>query len=181
MAKSDSEALLSEIARKLRTLQCICENTAAVGGVVVQNYQPVDCNGDPVGDPIDVIPTITVAKQDVSLCNYEQVATAIGEAVNGTYDVAGLYVIGEDATASLSDLGLDMSKLHSVSILVIPGTANTGTVDISGDLGDGNQVATGLPVGVGTGWTASTVFGVGNMSFTTTMNARVLITTTSTA
>ena len=71
------EALLSEIARKLRKLDCVCEGINNIDGTVIQNYQPLDCAGDPIGSPIDVMATVSVAKQDVAICNYQQLADAI--------------------------------------------------------------------------------------------------------
>lgn len=168
MAKSDSELLLSEIAKKLRTLQCICENTATTGGAIVQSYQPLDCNGDPVGPPISVMPTISVAKQDVSICN-------TGDII-GAYNIPYMVIVGESAEFNLIvDGSLDVTKLHSVSCTIL---GTTGTVDFSGDLGGGTQSGTAIPVGASFGWEASTVFGTGTLNFTTTADAKVLITAT---
>ena len=46
---ASDNTLLSEIARKLRKLECICANTASTGGAIVQAYQPLDCNGTQLG------------------------------------------------------------------------------------------------------------------------------------
>jgi len=175
MAQSQQE-LLSEIAKKLRILECICKNTASSGGAIVKDYQPLDCNGDPVGTPLDVMATISVAIQDVSVCNYQQLADAINLGQTNPYNVPFMTIVGESSEFNLIvDGGLDVTKLHSVSFSVL---GTTGTVDISGDLGAGNQNGTLIPVGASSGWTATTTFGSGTLNFTTTANARVLITAT---
>lgn len=161
------ETLLSEIARKLRKLDCICEGVNATGNIVIKNYQVLDCNGDPIGSPIDVMPTISVAKQDVSICNTDALALAI----TGIYNVSTMSVVPINTVYSLTDLGVTVEKLHSISFTVL-----TGTVSISGTLGGGTQTATGLPVGVSSGWTASTEFGTGGIEFTTNGTGTILIT-----
>lgn len=170
MAKSDSELLLSEIAKKLRTLQCICENTANSGGAIVKDYQPLDCNGDPIGSPLNVMPTISVAKQDVSLCNYQQLADAINLGETIPYNIPVIWSIGPDSSGAT---GLDMSKTHSLSFTII---GTTGTVTFSGNLGDGSQSLTGIPTGVSFGIQATTVFAIGDITITTTGDATVIIT-----
>lgn len=169
MAKSDSELLLSEIAKKLRTLQCICENTANTGGAIVKDYQPLDCDGAPVGAPIDVMATIAVAKQDVAICNVTELAEAI--AIGGDeYDIPTV----ESATTdwALSDNN-DIAKVHSISISVISSTS-TDTVNLTID---GGTPAT-LPVGFTYNATASTVFNVDFVVDTFVGSPTVIITTT---
>lgn len=147
MAKSDAEVLLSEIARKLNTLKCICNAVAATSGIVIENYQPLDCNGDPIGAPISVMPTISVAKQDVAVCNWQQLSDGIALAVNGAYNEPIL----ESATTdwNLSDNN-DISKVHSINIAV----TGAGTVDLTID--GGTSVT--LPVGYTYNQTVSSVF-----------------------
>ncbi len=168
--------LLSEIARKLRKLDCICEGINSESTLVIKDYQPLDCNGDPIGSPLNVMPTIGIAKQDVSVCNYQQLADAINLGQTNPYNVPFMAIVGESSEFNLIvDGGLDVTKLHSVSFSVL---GTTGTVDINGDLGAGNQNGTLIPVGASSGWTATTTFGSGTLNFTTTANARVLITAT---
>lgn len=172
MAKSASEALLSEIAKRLRS---ICCNTASTGGTIVQNYQPLDCNGDPVGTPIDVMAMISVAKMDTSICNYQQVADAIA----GTYNVPNMGIVPSAGStkALIADFLVDVTKLHSISIVII---GTTGTVSMTGTLGGGTQTYATLPVGFSTNFVASTVFGTGDISWTTTGDATVIVSTLST-
>lgn len=166
MAKSDSELLLSEIAKKLRTLQCICENTANSGGAIVKDYQPLDCNGDPVGSPLNVLPTISVAKQDVRICNTDAIT-------GGTFNKPITVVIPNSTDIQLSALAgsIDITKLHSVSLSVL-----SGTVDINGDLGGGSQSATGLPKGTNILYVATTTFDTGDIEIITDPSGTVLIT-----
>lgn len=150
---ADQYQLLSEIAKRLRLLECICKNTlsgGAVGSIIVEDYQPLDCDGNPVGDPISVMPVISVAKQDVAICNYQQVADAINEA--GLYNVPIIEVV--TTNWALSDNN-DITKVHSISISVI-GTSSADTIDLAID---GGTVAT-LPAGFSTTWKASTTLGV---------------------
>ncbi len=136
-------SILSEIARKLRPLSCICDNT---GSALVKDYQPLDCNGDPVGTPIDVMATISVAKQDVSLCNSIEVATAI----NGEYNVPILET-GFDGWILSSNN--DISKVHSISISF---TGTSGSADLTID---GGAPVT-CPIGYSYNLTVSTVLNV---------------------
>jgi len=168
MAKSPLEQL-SEVAKKLRSLQCTLDcNLSQLSGTVVKNYQPIDCNGDPVGSPIDVMATVSIAKQDVSICNTD--------AIVGTYNVPNMIIVGPNASDTLAG-NVDVTKLHSVAITII---GTTGTVDMTGSLGGGVQTATGLPVGFSINFVASTVFGTGDISWTTTGDATVIISCMST-
>ncbi|MEI6887581.1 MAG: hypothetical protein WCK31_05090 [bacterium] len=170
---ASQETLLSEIARKLRKLDCICEGVNLTGNLVVKNYQPLDCSGLPVGSPIDVMPTISIAKQDVSVCN----TTALATAINGLYNVPNMIIVASGGTTDTISTHIDVTKLHSVSVTII---GTTGTVDMTGDLGGGIQTATALPVGFSINFDASTVFGSGDISFTTTGDATVIISCIST-
>ncbi len=158
--------LFSKMTHSLHRLENLCCYLGPLGNAIVENYQPVDCNGDPVGPPINVMATISVAKNDVAICNTTELAQAIADAINlgsaDLWNVPTMIVIPVDSTYALTDLGLDVTKLHSIDFSVI-----TGTVDIDGDLGGGSQVAAGLPVGVNGGWTATTVWGTGDIEFTT--------------
>lgn len=158
--------VLSEIARKLRKLDCICDGTQ---GLSIKNYQPIDCNGDPVGSPIDVMPTISIAKQDVAICNTD--------AIVGTYNIPNMIIVASGGTTDTLVAHTDVTKLHSVAVTII---GTTGTVDMTGNLGGGVQTSTGLPVGFSINFDASTVFGSGDISFTTTGNATVIISCMST-
>lgn len=170
MAQSQ-QTLLEEIAKKLRKLECICSNTASTSSAIVEDYQPLSCNGSPIGDPINVMPIISVAKTDVSICNVQELAAAI--AIGGDeYDVAFMDMVPIDTAWTLASLNLDVTKLHSISFTVI-----SGTLDISGDLGGGVQTGTALPKGTSSGWTISTTFGTGDIEFTTT-GGTTLITAT---
>ena len=108
--------------------------------------------------------TISVAKQDVAICNTD--------AIVGTYNVPFLASVENSATLALSaDLGVDVTKLHSLTVTVL-----SGTVQISGDLGGGGPSASGIPAGVSLTWKASTVFGTGDVTFMTDGTGRILIT-----
>ncbi len=146
---TSQQDLLSEIARKLRKLECICANTAATSGIIIENYQPLDCDGDPVGDPIDVMPTISVAKQDVAICNTQELADAINGGSAALYDVATIEAAS--GTWALSDNN-DISKVHSIAITII-GTPG-GTADFS--IGLGGTIT--VPVGFTYNNSATSVF-----------------------
>lgn len=141
------EGLLSEIARKLRKLDCICEGVNSTGNIIIEGYQPLDCNGDPVGSPISVMPTISVAKQDVNICNVTQLAEAIA---GGTYNEPWIESAYTDWNMSTSSV---ITKVHSVTVTII-GTAG-GTVDLT--IG-GSPIT--LPVGFSGTWQATTTFNV---------------------
>lgn len=143
------ERLLSEIARKLRPLECICEGVNTTNNIIIEDYQPLDCNGDPVGSPISVMPTISVAKQDVAICNTQELADAINGGTTTLYNIPN--VEAASGTWALSD-NHDISKVHSISITII-GTPG-GTADFSIGLGS----AITVPVGFSYNETASTEF-----------------------
>ncbi len=175
----DIEKRLENISKginKLVNIQCCGDNS-----IVVRNYQPLSCSGEPIGPPIDVMPTISVAKQDSNICNYQQLAQAIADAINlgsaDLYNVPFMATIPTGTTSAIiADLGLDITKLHSISFAVL-----AGTVDISGNLGGGTQSATGLPATASDGWQVTTVFGTGDLTFTTDGSGIVLVSATSKA
>ncbi len=165
MAQSDVERLLSEANRKLRTLQCICENTAASGGAIVKDYQPLDCNGDPVGPPIDVMATIAVAKQDVNICNVDAV-------LGGIYNIPRIVVVPPSSDQQLGDWSVDVTKLHSISITVI----GTGVVsEFHNNLAGSSDIVNNLPTGFSTNFTATTTFGSGGVEIVTDDNTSVIV------
>ncbi len=168
MATPDQK-LLEEIAKKLNPLKCICNNSTSLGSAVVESYQPVDCNGDPVGPPISAMATISIAKQDVTVCNTVALAQAIADAINmGSADLFNIPTI-EVATTdwNLSDNN-DITKVHSISFSV-----TSGTVDLS--INGGTAVT--LPTGFNDGWPATTVFGVDFTLTDFSMGANVIIST----
>lgn len=142
------ESLLQESNKNLRLINkalCCGTNTATV------TYQPVDCDGDPVGGLIQALPVLSVAKQDVSICNYQQVADAINGGDVAAYNIP---VIEAASSAwSLSDNN-DTTTVHSISISVIGTPGGTLTLSI-----DGGTAVT-LPVGYTYSGTATSTFGV---------------------
>lgn len=140
--------ILNEIARKLRKLDCICANTASNFSSLVEDYQATDCNGDPVGSPLNVQPVITINKQDVSICN----TTALAEAIRGLYNVPVVESVVANWNASDNN---DISKIHSITFTVIGDPTDTVDLTINGG------TAATLPVGNNIySATASTVFNV---------------------
>jgi len=134
------EQLLQESNKNLRQIkETLCCGSTLSNAVVL--YQPIDCNGDPVGPEMYVLPTISVAKQDVNICNHEQITFP-----TGYYNFPTV----EEATAAwrLSDNN-DPSKVHSISISVI-----VGTIDLIVD----NGATVTLPTGYTYNNTASSEF-----------------------
>jgi hypothetical protein len=177
------EQLLQEGNKNTRQIkeQLCC--SSALDNLVILNYQVIDCNGDPVGDPLSVLPTISMSKQDVSLCNVDELATAIALAITlGSpvfYNIPNIYELLPDTTTALvADLGVDVTKLHSIAFTVY---GTMGTLAIAGTLGGGVQTITAAPSGVSGGFPATTVFGTGDITFTITGDATVLISTISKA
>ncbi len=172
MATKTDSALLSEMARRLRAIQCNTCLQSGASGTIVANYQPLDCDGDPVGDPIDVMPVISVAKQDVAICNTQELADAINGGSTVLYNTPTIETASIDW--ALSDLN-DISKVHSISISVV-GTPG-GTVD----LGIGAGLPVMLPVGFTYTDTATTVFNLEYELTGFTGGARAIISTTQSA
>ncbi len=84
MALGDLFPLFSEIAKNGRLtnkfLCCIKDSenaNNALAELVLTEYQPLDCADAPLGDPIDVLPVLQVGKQNVELCNVQELADAI--------------------------------------------------------------------------------------------------------
>ncbi len=154
--------ILSEIAAKQNILKCICKNTGDLSNIIVENYQPLSCSGDPIGPEISVMPTIVVAKVDTNICNIDELAAAIDGGSSTPYNTPQ---IGNGTSEfSISEItGYDATKLHTVSFSVT-GEAG-GTVDMSGDLGGGMQLIAGVPVGFSDSIPATTVFGTGDLTF----------------
>lgn len=155
------QTLLEEIAKKLRKLECICANTASTGSAIVEDYQPLSCDGSPIGDPINVMATISVAKQDVNICNIDAL-------VGTLYNVPGF---ASRANGDTLGTVADPAKLHSITIIII---GNSGTVEIAGDLGDNFGDVT-VPIGFSTTFTATTTFGTGDLTFTCTGDATAVL------
>lgn len=174
MADARELALLSEIARKLRKLDCICEGVNSESSLVVEDYQPLDCNGDPVGSPLNVMPTIAVAKQDVNICNVDALAAAIDGGSSTPYNKPRF--LKYTSTRCLNgDDSIDMSKLHSVSFSITGSAGNT--VTMANTLGGASDTVTGLPVGFSDSFAATTIFGTGDLCFNTfTGDATVILT-----
>ncbi len=142
------QSTLNEIAQKLNLLKCICANTAGesatLADLVVEGYQPTDCNGDNIGPEINVLPVINIGKVDSSICNYQQVAEAIALAIEGGVVVfynEPIWEYADSGTWNLSDNN-DISTVHSISITV-GGTAG-GTVKLAIDGGTPIQIAVGF-------------------------------------
>lgn len=120
---------------------------------IVTPFQVTNCDGDPIGDPLNVIPVINVGNSQVSLCNIIPLAEAIATAIEGGTVVfynEPIWEYADSGTWNLSDNN-DISKVHSISISVA-GTAG-GSVHLTIDGG----TPVNMPVGLNYNLTVSSV------------------------
>lgn len=151
MAFGDFFPIFSEIAKNGRLtnkyLCCIKDTENANNGlndIILLDYQPLDCEDNPVGDPLGVLPVLQVGKQNVDICNFQELADAINN--NAVpYNENYQFLIDVNTNWVLST-NVALNLVHSVSISTLVGTV---TVTI-----DGNAID--YPAGFTANFTAST-------------------------
>lgn len=172
---------LSPYIRELRTIlrgieravKCpACQGSGGAGSTnvpIVTDFQPLDCNGDDVGAPLDVVPMIQMGRVDTNICNIDAIATAI----NGgdyNFNIHHATTPGEEfsTTGFGYQIGIqDDYTIHSISYTVLPG----GTADITIN----GVTITDLPSGYTGEFTASSSI-TNNITIESTSTARVVFT-----
>lgn len=139
LANESNHGLLSKIFTELRTVNknLCCGNGGGGGGggtfdghiisdctdpVYVSicqtgEFQPTDCDGNPVGPVLEVLPVLSVGKQTVHVCNIDEFATAVqGQLYNS---------VAQQETNS-TPITIPGNTVHAISYKII-----SGTVDIT--------------------------------------------------